>query len=314
MNNVLFQWNRILPLVAATITACGAIEMPDSGLGTSPTSSNGGGVIPADEAQFDLTKCGLDPSKPAMAVSSRRMSMVPIAKTVAVPILGGILVSQENVTITSMAINEDTLARSVGTFSAQSSPQVSSSEVSALLNQYTGGYAAELLDVGSRAKIGETFSEWKGIFCSFQPAMKIQKGSTEKVLADLSKPLPVSPLVIADLARLKSEMGVKRSWTGITAKVTESTDPNVPVGSTWTGRVDSIPVTATAAINGSTGRQVIQSELAVKITYDFGSVAANKALGLPKSVIWYIDTATKSYKATVVDFGDGQAVPYLPAQ
>ncbi len=296
------------------LTSCGAIDMPDAGLGGSGKDSDGEIIAASEEAQFDLSKCGFDPTKPGTQISSRRMSMVPVTKTVNVPMLGGILVNQQNVTVSSLAINEDSLVRSVGTFSAQVTPQVTADEVTALLNQYSGGYAADLVDVSMRSKIGETYPEWKGVFCSFQPTLKIQKGSAEKVIAAFSKPVPVSPLVTADLERLKSEIGVKRSWTGITAKVSESTDPNVPAGATWTGRVESMPVSATAAVNGPTGRQSIQSELAVKMIYDFGSVAANKALGLPKSIIWYIDTATRSYKLTVVDFGDGQPVYYLPAQ
>jgi hypothetical protein len=310
--SALLRW-RWMPL-SMTLAACGSVDMPDAGLDGSVRTTNGEVIAPSAEIQFDLSQCGFDASKPGTQISSRRMSMVPVTKTVNVPVLGGILVAQQNVTISSLAINEDSLARSVGTFSAQVSPEVSSPDVTALLNQYSGGYAADLIDVATRSKIGETFPDWKGVFCSFQPAIKLQKGSAEKVIAELSRPIPVSPLLTAPLSRLKSEIGVKRTWSGITAKVSESTDPNVPVGSTWTGRVESMPVSSSAAINGPNGRQTIQSELAVKMTYDFGSVAANRALGLPKSVIWYIDTSTKSYKLTAVDLGDGQPIYYLPAQ
>jgi hypothetical protein len=52
--------------------------------------------------------------------------------------------------------------------------------------------------------------------------------------------------------------------------------------------------------------------MAVKMTYDFGGESANDAMGLPKSVTWYIDTGTRSFKLVQVDFGDGLLKNYLP--
>ena len=298
-------------IVVALLTSCGAVDMPDSGVGK---TSNANGVTGSSEATFDLSGCGFDISKPQAGISSRRMAMTPQNKTVTTKILGGILTSQTAISITGMSIVEDSLSRSVSTFTAQSTPTVTSDEVTAQLTQYNSGVSSDLLDLATRAKIGETYPEWKGVFCGFQPARKLERGSTQKVTAELSKPLPVSPLVIAPLARLKSEMGVKRSWTGIAAKVVESSDPDVITGTVWTGRADSVPVSSSTVVDGPSGKVTIQSEIAVKMTYDFGSVAANKALGLPKSVTWYLDTASKGYKLMQVDFGDGSPVNFLPAK
>jgi hypothetical protein len=63
---------------------------------------------------------------------------------------------------------------------------------------------------------------------------------------------------------------------------------------------------------GANGKTTINAEMAVKMSYDFGGETANHALGLPKSVIWYIDTTTRSFKLVQVDFGDGVLKNYLP--
>jgi hypothetical protein len=303
--------SKFIFFASPLLAACGAMDMPD--VGGKPTSSDGSGVTPSGETEFDLTKCGFDVSKPDAMISTTRMAMVPVSKTVTVQVLG-VPIGTQAVTVSGMAINEDSLTRRVGSFSVQSTPQVQSPEIVELTSRYSGGFSADLMSLTDRAKIGSLQPEWKGVFCSFQPAVKIQKGTTERVQVELSKPMPVSPILTADLARIKSEIGVKRAWTSITAKVVDSTDPNVPMGSVWTGRVDSAPVASTVAIATATGRQTIQSELAVKMTYDFGSAEANRAIGLPKSVTWYISTATRSYKAMAVDFGDNQPVYYLPAK
>jgi len=294
--------------VLASLTfGCGVEDMPGSGVG-SKTSSNGNTVQASDETTYDLNKCGFDLTKPGTNIASRRMSMVP--KTMQVT--PGIIPITTNVTISGLAIFEDSLSRSVSTFTAQSAPSVNSDQVNALLARYNSGFAADVMEPAGRAKIGVTNADWKGVFCTLQPAVKLERGSTEKVTVSLSKPLPVAPLVVGDIARMKSEIGVKRVWTGITATVSNSTDPNVPVGSVWTGGASSQPVAASAIIDGPNGKVTVQAELAVKMSYDFGSDAANDALGLPKSVTWFIDTSTKSFKLMQVDFGDGVPVNFLP--
>jgi hypothetical protein len=299
--------NQIV-FLSVFFSACGALEMPDAG--TKPTSANGGTVAASQETEFDLSKCGFDLSKPDATIATQRLTMVPISKQITT---GIIFQTTVDVKVTGASINEDSLSRRTGSFSVQATPQIQDPQIADLISKYTSGFSADLMPLAERAKIGTTQPEWKGIFCTFQPAMKIQRGSTERVLIDLSRPLPVSPLLTADLARLKTEMGVKRSWTGITAKVTESTDPSVSSGSMWTGRVDSTPVTPAVTVTTPNGKKIVQSEMAVKITYDFGSPEANRALGLPKSVTWYIDSGTRSFKATAVDFGDDQPIYYLPA-
>jgi len=76
--------------------------------------------------------------------------------------------------------------------------------------------------------------------------------------------------------------------------------------------VYSNPVASSVAVVGPNGKTNISAEMAVKMTYDFGGESANDAMGLPKSVTWYIDTGTRSFKLVQVDFGDGLLKNYLP--
>jgi hypothetical protein len=289
-----------------TMAGCGA-EMPE--LGGSRRGDDGEPIVPSSESDFDLAGCGFDVSKPAAVFESRRLTMIPQPMTMTT---GEIFAWQVQTSLSGNGVFEESLMRSVGTYSAQFSPAVQSAQASAVLARHSAGFAADLLPPAERAKIGELYPEWRGVFCSFQPAIEITRGSTEKVTISLDKPLPLAPVITADLERLKSEIGVKRTWKRITAKVTDSTDPHVPSGSSWTGVVSSHPVASSVAIVGPNGKSNISAEMAVKMTYDFGGESVNDAMGLPKSVTWYIDTGTKSFKLVQVDFGDGLLKNYLP--
>jgi hypothetical protein len=299
-------------IIASLLTAsCGPGEMP-RGTAPSRTPHPAPGDSSADvatEATFDLSKCGFDKSKPGVNFSSRRLSMTPIPMTVTTPIFGGILTKTDNVVINGMAILEDSMSRTVSSFAGSVTPAVDSEDVKPILAKLSRGFSADILEAAPREKLGEMNPDWKGVFCSYQPAVKLERGAVERITVDLDKPLPVSPSVVANIIRLKAELGTKRFWKQITAKVTSSTDPAVAVGTQWTGGATSEPVAPTATVEGA----AIQAEIAVKLTYDFGSPDANKALGLPKSITWYLDTASKNYKLVQIDFGDGVPVNYLPS-
>lgn len=300
--------NRVLSFfyMSLTMVSCGA-EMAE--LGGSRNGDDGSAVVPSTESSLDLSACGFDVSKPSTVFESRRLVMVPQPMTITT---GEIFAWQVQTSLSGNGVFEESLLRSVGTYSAQFTPTVQSPQASAILAKHSAGFAADLLPPVERAKIGEVYSDWRGVFCSFQPAIEITRGSTEKVSISLDKPLPLAPILRADLARLKSEIGVKRSWKQITAKVVDSTDPNVPLGSSWVGVVSSSPVASSVAIVGPNGKTTINSDLAVKMIYDFGGESANDALGLPRSATWYIDSGTRSFKLVQVDFGDGVLKNYLP--
>ena len=311
MSNVRFRSLCVASLLTAS---CGPTEMPSSG--TPPRTAaptKNGDADASTETTFDLSKCGFDKSKPGVNFASRRLAITPIPMTVTSVLLGGLFSKTDNVVINGLAILEDSMTRSVSTFSGTVTPVVDSQDVKPILAKLSSGFAADILEPTLREKLGETNEDWKGVYCSFQPAIKLERGALNRVTVDLDKPLPISPSAVSNLVRLKSELGSKRSWKGITAKVTSSIDPSVVVGTVWTGSATAEPVPASVAIDGVAGQVSVAAELAVKLTYDFGSAEANKALGLPQSIIWYIDTATKGYKLIQIDFGDGVPLNYLPS-
>jgi hypothetical protein len=305
---IFVMYTRVLSFIQLSwiLFGCGS-EVPD--LAGSRRSDNGEVAIPSSEIAFDLQNCGFDTSKPAAIFESRRLTMVPQPMTMTT---GEIFSWQVQTSLNGNSIFEESLQRSVGTYSAQFSPTVQSPAASEILANHSAGFAADLLPPAERAKIGELYEDWRGVFCSFQPAIHIVRGSTEKVSISLDKPLPLAPVLQASLERLKSEIGVKRVWRQITANVTDSTDPNVPAGSSWTGVVHSQPVASSVALVGPNGKTTISADMAVRTTYDFGGESANKAMGLPRSVTWFIDTNTRSFKLVQVDFGVGVLTNYLP--
>lgn len=303
---MIFKFWGLIPFSAVLATACGDLSMPDPGSSGRKNSGDKYRVPPSSELEFDLSKCGFDLNKPSETISSRRMSMVP--KKISIPRL----LWTENYTITGLSIVEESLQRAVVTFSAQSSPASSSEQINASIAALSTGFSADLLKIEERAKIGVSHSDWRGVFCSLQPAVRLEHGMTDKVIIEFDKPLPINPLLMADINRLLGEMGSPRSWSGITGKVVESLNPEVSVGSTWSGRVYSSPVSPTVEIDGPSGKMQVQAEFAVKLTYDFGSVSTNRAMGLPSSVTWYVDSTTNMFKLTQVDFGDGNLVNFLP--
>lgn len=303
----MLAFRRVIALSSLFLVSCGALDMPD---GSSAYRVKGGDAGPgqgSNEPNFDLAKCGFDLSKPSVNVTSRRMALTP--QTIMVPGLFGF---QSKYTITGSSIVEESLVRSVSAFSAGSAPTTNAKEVTSVIQGLNRALTAEILEPAARATIGEGQPEWRGVFCTLQPAKKIERGSSDRVVVEFDKPLPLSPLLLADFGRIKSEIGVKRTWNGVTAKVIESSNLEVSVGSIWTGRVVSEPVSASAQVDGPSGKVSISASLAVKMTYDFGNPQTNEFLGLPASITWFIDEGTKSLRLTQVDFGSGLPVNYLP--
>jgi hypothetical protein len=218
----------------------------------------------------------------------------------------------DTVTIKGSAIFEESLERSVITYAAQPSPASTAEQVTTALKPLRSGFSADLLKLDQRAKIGLLHEDWKGVFCTLQPAVRLEHGLSDKIVVTFDKPLPISPLMVADRQRLLAELGIERAWDGITAKVVESLNSDVAVGTVWTGKAILSKVPAVTDIDGSDGKVSIQADVAVKLSYDFGSPSINQSMGLPAAMTWYMDTAAKGFKLLQVDFGDGQLVNYLP--
>lgn len=248
---------------------------------------------PTSETSFDLTGCGYSLSPPTAVLNSQQLTMVPATVSTTVQLI--LFQSKKDVAINGNFVMESSLARQAISYKATPVSNADAAEVVSFVKGATGSGEATLLDLDQRGKIGTISPDWAGLFCVLQPAAKIQHNAVQNVTAEFSQPIPFGVLVNGDAARLKAELAGKRTWSNVVAKITDSNNPTAPVGSAMTGNVSMEPVSV--AGNG---------DIAVKITYDFGSADKNQLLGLPSNIIWYIDSAAHKIKAVQVDVVGGK--------
>lgn len=261
---------------------------------TSTADANANAGASTAETSFDLTKCGYSVASPSAILNAQQLTMKPTTVSITVPVL--IFQTKKEVTITGNFVMESSLAHQTISYKGSPSAYGDVAAVMAAVASATGSGNATLLDVDKRAKIGETNADWAGLFCTLQPAMTIQHQSDQSVTADFSQPVPFGLVVAGDAARIKAELASKRSWSNVIAKVVASTNIAVPVGTAYTGNVTMEPV----AVGAGGG------DVAVKVTYNFGSAEKNQILGLPSSIVWNIDTATHTIKTVQVDVVGGK--------
>lgn len=293
-------------MLLSTIASCGPNGSIDEGSSVTPkpvddnpqpnttADANPTTAKSTEEASFDLTQCGYSLASPSAILNAQQLAMVPTTVNITVPVL--IFQSKKEVTINGTFVMESSLSHQTVSYKASPSGYGDVAAVVSAVASATGSGNATLMDVEKRSKIGEINADWAGLFCTLQPAMSIQHQSDQSVTADFSQPVPFGVLVAGDAARIKIELASKRTWSNIVAKVVASTNPAVPVGTAYTGNVIMEPV----AVGGGGG------DVAVKVTYNFGSAEKNQILGLPSSIIWNIDTAAHTIKTVQVDIVGGK--------
>ena len=293
-------------LLLSVLTSCGPNGSIDGGSSITgkktdadprtapPADANSTAAKSTAETTFDLTKCGYSIASSTAVLNSQQLAMVPATISVTVPVV--IFQTKKDVTVTGTFVMESSLGHQTLSYKATPSSNGDVAEVAAFVASATGSGEATLMTLDKRAKIGESNPDWAGMFCTVQPAMTIQHNGDQSVTADFSQPVPFGLLVGGDAARLKLELASKRSWNNVVAKVVASTNTSVPVGTAYTGNVTLEPVSV-----GSGG-----DDVAVKITYNFGSAEKNQILGLPSSIIWNIDTAAHTVKSVQVDVVGGK--------
>ncbi len=144
---------------------------------------------------------------------------------------------------------------------------------------------------------------WDGVLCTFVPVTKVlnERGG-KKTIATFSPPLPSSVSPKADAKRYETEIGEKRVFSDIVAKIAESDNPDLQGKTSISGTITVEKVDAKQSVDdGAGGKKEIDSDLAYKITYDFGSPAATFALGFPPEVTYFISHSKKDLVANVVD-------------
>lgn len=162
-----------------------------------------------------------------------------------------------------------------------------------------------ILSADERAELMGQSGDWDGVVCTIQPVRELStnKGGKGKVVK-FDPPLPGSISPKADPARYAAEIGDGRTFSNIHAKVTGSSDPDMPKGKKLTGSVTITPVPSQLRLDiGGKDSRTISADLAYKIEYDFGSVAETVALGLMPSQTMYITHSKRDIKAIVADTG-----------
>ncbi len=169
-----------------------------------------------------------------------------------------------------------------------------------------GSMTAQVLPASKRPDLMSSSPDWNGILCTVQPVTEINliKGGKGKLIK-FNPPLPMSVSPKADPARYKAEIGEGRTFSNIEAEIEVSADPAYPVGSKFKGTVTIAPTDPklTININENGGSQVIQSDMAYSLHFDFGGVDTTLALGLNPVQTMFIDNKARDINVIVVDTG-----------
>jgi hypothetical protein len=310
-HGLLFRFAAKRPLACAgfifacsSFTSCGPKEFDTTTTpikkttpGDEPSSEDQEGKVKkpgSQEKTIELTTCGFDANAASGLEISSRLSMAPIKKTVQVVIIPGVVSSSKEVVLSSSMVIESSLSSHVMSFGSVAAPVVQNDEIQNFIDTTKSGYDAKIIDTTTRQKLGEAFPEWSGVFCTLQPASRVITTRAGRLTMEFSQPIPLGVLVTAPEERLSDEMGVKRTWTKIIAKVTESSNSDIMTGSSFIGRITSEPVTPNVA----------NANLAVRINYDFGGPEQTKTLGFPISMTWQINSDTQTIRSVNVDWGD----------
>lgn len=266
---------------------------PKSDDQTVVTASSDPTPTPGGESEFDLMGCGFDPEKPQALLASEQLSMQSFKKTYTVPVLGGLLTKQTEVTYTGSLVLESSLRSQIFSHGASASTSVEVDAAKTYLSNLKSATEAQIIEPAARAKLGLTYPEWSGLFCTLQPTRQLTDSTGHQVSVSFSKPIPIGVLAVAGLERIKAEINGTKSFGNIEAKVTSSDDKNIAVGTVYNGsvQVSSVPVSSVAGVSG---------DFAVTIRYDFGGADKNKMIGLPTSVTWILDSVQKKVTASQV--------------
>lgn len=151
--------------------------------------------------------------------------------------------------------------------------------------------------------IGDRYTQWKGVTCTFTAASKLknQRGG-ENIDVSFDPPIPanLSPRAVAK--RYQEEIGSQRVFQNISATVGSSSNVDLPAGSKVSGSISVQQIDPTLTATDATGRaSTVKADVAYRMTYSFGTPATTFLLGLPPEVTYYISHAKKDVIATIID-------------
>jgi hypothetical protein len=256
-------------------------------------------------------QCGdIDTSQPDKEVLAADLTSLPIVargtQTIIIPINYTInLAGQLGIRST---ISKSTTNTQLTVVSAQ--PALAQNIASTRAADRSGTIVTEFVPVEERSALGDRGAAWESVFCTIQPGTKVTSElGGNRVVTTFDPPLPASVSPKADPERYAAEMGQgERVFTGIEATVVESANPAVAAGSKHVGTVKVTPISATYTHRQDDGTDVtVGGDLGYEVSVDFGTPEITNALGLKPVTRFYIDHATRNYKAVVAESQDGMS-------
>ena len=139
--------------------------------------------------------------------------------------------------------------------------------------------------------------------CAFVPVTSIDNsrgGRTTKASFDPPVPSSISPRATAK--RYEAEIGKTKTFSDIKIKVNSSDHPDLKGKTNITGTITFEKIDSSTSVDdGKGGKQEIKSDLAYRVTYNFGDPKTTFALGFSPVVLYYISHSKKDLVANIVD-------------
>jgi hypothetical protein len=254
-----------------------------------------------------LESCGgLTPETPEALLWQVDMQMPPTTRRGTEPLLGGLIPLNWSAELSGSWSFSGSLSQVVSRLQldVQSSDSPAGRRnAEEQISGRPGTLTATLVGFEERLEMSFESGDWRDVVCTVPAASRlVHETSAGRVVTEFSPPLPLGVVPTAETARYATELAAERSWQGITARVVESTVAGVAVGRTLAGRVSIRPTTPSAQLSG--GRSVTATAAWEMMTV-FGTPAQTRSMGLRTSVRWYIDHATKSFQAVVMQTQEG---------
>lgn len=286
-------------------------------------NNNGGGLTntEVEDAVNELKdmseKCGVDFNQTGVESVNAMLRALPIAQKGTVPGVLGLGKDYEATLSGEMQLNASLARIATRTTLAvvEVKPDIVQTKLEDLVAKDHGTVTADLATVAQRAILRKSGSGWNNVSCGVEPVVRTTSAlGGGNVVAVFDPPVPglVSPLL--DPALYTDLFPSTRTWTGITATVQASSNDAVKAGQKLIGTVTMTPITpqVTLPVDGAPA-VMVTADVAFELTIAFGGPESTMALGLAPHTRYYIDSATKTFKAIVVDGGMLAGSPVAPA-
>jgi hypothetical protein len=286
---------------------------------TGSDTADGGdeiGEVGGDEGETldDILKtCGdIDFDQPTKVILDEPLTGLPIVNRGKKPIFGGIGIDYTiNILGALHIVSSVEESTSTTSFQITAQPALAQAQAETEVNKRAGTTTTKFVPKADRSTLIDKDQAWEGIVCTVQPGFQITStlgGGT--VITSFDPPLPASVSPKADLSRYDAELKTARTWTGIKATVTQSTNPDIPNGTIATGTVTVSPIDPVVNVTLDDKSVVtIKADLAFEVRADFGTPAMTNNLGVKPVTKFYIDNQRRLYKSVIAEVQDGVAPP-----